>query len=90
MGNYLADMATKMTSARQLTRCAAEKYDSGERCDMEAARTKLFASEVAMEIALNAHRRLRRALLPLMIVGEGNNEVQRNVIAAQLVSRGRL
>lgn len=90
MGNYLADMATKLIAASQLIRYAAEKYDSGERCDMEAARTKLFGSEVAMEIALNAHRILRRALIPLMIVGEGTNAIQRNVIAAQLVSRGRL
>jgi butyryl-CoA dehydrogenase len=103
VGNYLADMATKLTAARQLTRYAAEKYDSGERCDMEAGMAKLFASEVAMEIALDAvrihggygysteydvERYFRDA--PLMIVGEGTNEIQRNVIAAQLVSRGKL
>ena len=103
VGNYLADMATKLTAARQLTRYAAERYDSGERCDMEAGMAKLFASEVAMEIALNAvrihggygysteydvERYFRDA--PLMIVGEGTNEIQRNVIAAQLVSRGKL
>jgi alkylation response protein AidB-like acyl-CoA dehydrogenase len=101
VGNYLADMATKLTAARQLTRYAAERYDSGERADMEAGMAKLFASEVAMEIALNAvrihggygysteydvERYFRDA--PLMIVGEGTNEIQRNVIAAQLVSRG--
>jgi alkylation response protein AidB-like acyl-CoA dehydrogenase len=101
IGNYLADMATKLTAARQLTRYAAERYDSGERCDMEAGMAKLFASEVAMEIALNAvrihggygystefdvERYFRDA--PLMIVGEGTNEIQRNVIAAQLVARG--
>src|ERR1041384_6064298 len=101
IGNYLADMATKLTAARQLTWYAAEKYDSGERCDMEAGMAKLFASEVAMEIALNAvrihggygystefdvERYFRDA--PLMIVGEGTNEIQRNVIAAQLVKRG--
>ncbi|MDT7735210.1 MAG: hypothetical protein QOE12_2384 [Mycobacterium sp.] len=103
IGNYLADMATKLTAARQLTRYAAERYDSGERCDMEAGMAKLFASEVAMEIALNAvrihggygysteydvERYFRDA--PLMIVGEGTNEIQRNVIAAQLLSRGGL
>jgi alkylation response protein AidB-like acyl-CoA dehydrogenase len=103
VGNYLADMATQLTAARQLTRYAAERYDSGERCDMEAGMAKLFASEVAMEIALNAvrihggygysteydvERYFRDA--PLMIVGEGTNEIQRNVIAAQLVSRGGL
>ena len=101
VGNYLADMATKLTAARQLTRYAAERYDSGERCDMEAGMAKLFASEAAMEIALNAvrihggygysteydvERYFRDA--PLMIVGEGTNEIQRNVIAAQLVARG--
>ena len=103
VGNYLADMSTKLTAARQLTRYAAEKFDSGERCDMEAGMAKLFASETAMEIALNAvrihggfgysteydvERYFRDA--PLMIVGEGTNEIQRNVIAAQLVSRGGL
>lgn len=101
VGNYLADMATKLTAARQLTRYAAERYDSGERADMEAGMAKLFASEVAMEIALNAmrihggygysceydvERYFRDA--PLMIIGEGTNEIQRNVITAQLVARG--
>jgi alkylation response protein AidB-like acyl-CoA dehydrogenase len=101
VGNYLADMATKLVAARRLTLYAAEKFDSGERCDMEAGMAKLFASEVAMEIALNAvrihggygysteydvERYFRDA--PLMIVGEGTNEIQRNVIVAQLVSRG--
>jgi len=101
IGNYLADMATKLTAARQLTRYAAERYDSGQRADMEAGMAKLFASEIAMEITLNAvrihggygysteydvERYFRDA--PLMIVGEGTNEIQRNVIAGQLVSRG--
>jgi alkylation response protein AidB-like acyl-CoA dehydrogenase len=103
IGNYLADMATKLVAARQLILFAAEKYDAGERCDMEAGMAKLFASEIAMEIALNAlrihggygystefdvERYFRDA--PLMIVGEGTNEIQRNVIAAQLVKRGGL
>lgn len=103
IGNYLADMATKLTAARQLILYAAEKSDAGERCDMEAGMAKLFASETAMEIALNAvrihggygystefdvERYFRDA--PLMIVGEGTNEIQRNVIAAQLVKRGGL
>ncbi|MDG4663033.1 acyl-CoA dehydrogenase family protein [Mycobacterium sp. 236(2023)] len=101
VGHYLADMATKLTAARQLTLHAADRYDSGERADMEAGMAKLFASEVAMEIALNAvrihggygysteydvERYFRDA--PLMIVGEGTNEIQRNVIAGQLVARG--
>jgi alkylation response protein AidB-like acyl-CoA dehydrogenase len=103
IGNYLADMATKITAARQLILFAAEKFDAGERCDMEAGMAKLFTSEIAMEVALNAvrihggygystefdvERYFRDA--PLMIVGEGTNEIQRNVIAAQLVKRGGL
>ncbi len=101
IGHYLADMATKLAAARQLTLHAADRYDSGERADMEAGMAKLFASEIAMEVALNAvrihggygysteydvERYFRDA--PLMIVGEGTNEIQRNVIAAQLVARG--
>jgi alkylation response protein AidB-like acyl-CoA dehydrogenase len=103
IGNYLADMATKITAARQLLLHAAERVDSGDRGDMEAGMAKLFASEAAMEVALSAlrihggygystefdvERYFRDA--PLMIVGEGTNEIQRNVIASQLVSRGGL
>ncbi|NBE53487.1 acyl-CoA dehydrogenase family protein [Streptomyces boluensis] len=103
IGNYLADMATSLTAARQLTLHAAREYDAGRRVDTEAGMAKLFASETAMEIALNAvrihggygystefdvERYFRDA--PLMIVGEGTNEIQRNVIAAQLVKRGGL
>jgi alkylation response protein AidB-like acyl-CoA dehydrogenase len=103
IGAYLADMATKLTAARQLVRYAAERYDAGERCDLEAGMAKLFASETAMEVALTAvrihggygystefdvERYFRDA--PLMIVGEGTNEIQRNVIAQQLVARGGL
>jgi alkylation response protein AidB-like acyl-CoA dehydrogenase len=103
VGNYLADMATKLEAARQLTRYAARRYDSGERSDLEAGMAKLFASETAMEIALNAvrihggygystefdvERYFRDA--PLMIVGEGTNEIQRNIIARQLIKRHRV
>ncbi|EFV91308.1 butyryl-CoA dehydrogenase [Dietzia cinnamea P4] len=103
VGHHLANMATTLTAARQLTLFAAEKYDAGERCDMEAGMAKLFASEAAMQIALDAvrihggygystefdiERYFRDA--PLMIVGEGTNEIQRNVIASQLVARGGL
>jgi alkylation response protein AidB-like acyl-CoA dehydrogenase len=103
IGNYLADMATKLTAARELILHAARTHDSGRRSDMEAGMAKLFASEVAMEVALDAvrihggygystefdvERYFRDA--PLMIVGEGTNEIQRNVIAAQLVQRGGL
>ncbi|PVZ08141.1 acyl-CoA dehydrogenase family protein [Actinomycetospora cinnamomea] len=103
IGNYLAEMGTKITAARQLILHAAERFDAGERSDMEAGMAKLFASEIAMEVALNAvrihggygysteydvERYFRDA--PLMIVGEGTNEIQRNVIASQLVKRGGL
>jgi isovaleryl-CoA dehydrogenase len=79
---------------------AARCYDSGQRADLEVGMAKLFASETAMEIALNAvrihggygystefdvERYFRDA--PLMIVGEGTNEIQRNVIARQLIQR---
>jgi alkylation response protein AidB-like acyl-CoA dehydrogenase len=98
IGNYLADMATKLVAARQLVLYAARKYDSGERADMEAGMAKLFASEMAMQIALDAvrihggygysteydvERYFRDA--PLMIVGEGTNEIQKNVIVRQLI-----
>jgi alkylation response protein AidB-like acyl-CoA dehydrogenase len=101
VGNYLADMATKLAAARQLTWHAARVYDTGARADLEAGMAKLFASETAMEIALNAvrvhggygystefdvERYFRDA--PLMIVGEGTNEIQRNIIARGLVKRG--
>ncbi|WP_026411832.1 acyl-CoA dehydrogenase family protein [Actinomadura oligospora] len=100
VGNLLADMATKMRAARLLTLDAAERLDAGERADMEAGMAKLFASETAMQVALDAirvhggygyskeydvERYFRDA--PLMIVGEGTNEIQRNVIAAQLIAR---
>ncbi|HEY0804013.1 MAG TPA: acyl-CoA dehydrogenase family protein [Pseudonocardiaceae bacterium] len=103
VGNHLADMATKYTAARELVRYAAQRYDAGDRCDLEAGMAKLFASEAAMEITLNAvrvhggygystefdvERYFRDA--PLMIVGEGTNEIQRNVIVSQLVARGGL
>ena len=103
IGNYLADMATSLTAARQLTLYAAREADAGRRIDMEAGMAKLFASETAMQITLNAvrihggygystefdvERYFRDA--PLMIVGEGTNEIQRNVIASQLVKRGGL
>ncbi|MDO5698949.1 MAG: acyl-CoA dehydrogenase family protein [Dermatophilus congolensis] len=101
IGNYLAESATKLEAARQLTHHAARAYDSGRRSDMEAGMAKLFSSEVAMQIALDAirvhggygystefdvERYFRDA--PLMIVGEGTNEIQKNVIAGQLVKRG--
>jgi alkylation response protein AidB-like acyl-CoA dehydrogenase len=102
VGNLLADMATSLEAARQLTMHAAREFDAGRRVDMEAGMAKLFASETAMKIALDAvrvhggygysteydvERYFRDA--PLMIVGEGTNEIQRNVIVSQLVSRAK-
>ncbi|MGV9672969.1 acyl-CoA dehydrogenase family protein [Gordonia sp. NPDC003504] len=103
VGNMLAMMGTKLAAARGLLLDAAERVDTGKRCDMEAGMAKLFCSETAMEIALDAvrihggygysteydvERYFRDA--PLMIVGEGTNEIQQNVIAKQLVKRGGL
>jgi alkylation response protein AidB-like acyl-CoA dehydrogenase len=103
VGNHLANMATKLQAARLLTLDAAERLDAGLRCDMEAGMAKLYASEAAMEIALDAvrvhgaagystefdiERYFRDA--PLMIVGEGTNEIQRNVIVRQLIERNRI
>jgi len=103
VGNLLAEMATKYSAAHQLLMHAARTFESGRRSDLEAGMAKLFASEAALEIAMNAirvhggygystefdvERYFRDA--PLMIVGEGTNEIQRTVIARQLVARGGL
>ena len=96
----LADMATKIEAARLLTYQAAEKKDRGERVDLEAGMAKLFASEICAEVTLEAMRihggvgyikdlpieRYYRDA-PLMIIGEGTNEIQRLVIARQLLQR---
>jgi alkylation response protein AidB-like acyl-CoA dehydrogenase len=96
----LADMATKLEAARLLTKNAAERKQSGQRADVEAGMAKLFASEAAFEIAteslrvhggvgytteLPVERYYRDA--PLMIIGEGTNEIQRLVIARGLLAR---
>jgi alkylation response protein AidB-like acyl-CoA dehydrogenase len=96
----LADMATKLEAARLLTRSAAERKQAGLRADVEAGMAKLFASEAAYEIAgesmrihgglgytteLPVERYYRDA--PLMIIGEGTNEIQRLVIARGLLER---
>ncbi len=103
IGNYLADMATNITAARQLALLAAARVDAGERADLEAGMAKLFASEMAAKVTLDAirihgghgystefdvERYFRDA--PLMIVGEGTNEIQRTVITRQLLQRGGL
>ena len=96
----LADMATRLEAARLLTRNAAERKASGLRCDVEAGMAKLFASETALELAtesmrihggmgyttdLPVERYYRDA--PLMVIGEGTNEIQRLVIARGLLAR---
>lgn len=96
----LADMATKLEAARLLTRNAAELRQAGERVDVEAGMAKLFASETAFELATEAlrihggvgyttelpvERYYRDA--PLMLIGEGTNEIQRLVIARGLLRR---
>ena len=98
----LADMVTKIEAARLLTRNAAERKEAGLRCDVEAGMAKLFASETALEVAtesmrihggvgytteLPVERYFRDA--PLMIIGEGTNEIQRIVIARGLLARAR-
>ncbi|BBK43212.1 isovaleryl-CoA dehydrogenase [Allostella vacuolata] len=96
----LADMATRVEAARLLVRAAAAAYDAGRRCDMEAGMAKLFASEAAVENSLEAMRvhggygyskefpveRLYRDA-PLLVIGEGTNELQRLIIARQLIQR---
>lgn len=96
----LADMATKVEAARLLTDKAARVYDSGARCDLEAGMAKLFASETALENSLEAMRihgaygyspdndveRYYRDA-PLMAIGEGTNELQRIIIARQLIEQ---
>jgi alkylation response protein AidB-like acyl-CoA dehydrogenase len=103
VGHLLADMATRYSAAHQLLLHAAQVVDSGRRADLEAGMAKLFASETAMQVTIDAirvhggmgystefdvERYFRDA--PLMIVGEGTNEIQKNVIARQLVARGGL
>jgi alkylation response protein AidB-like acyl-CoA dehydrogenase len=99
----LADMATRVEAARLLIEQAARKYDTGERCDLESSMAKLFASEAGVENSLEAMRifggysystdfdveRYYRDA-PLMCIGEGTNEMQRIIIAKQLVKRNPL
>jgi len=98
----IADMATRLEAARLLTQNAAERKSAGLRCDVEAGMAKLFASETALELATDAMRihggmgyttempveRYYRDA-PLMIIGEGTNEIQRLVIARGLLARAR-
>lgn len=96
----LADMATQLEAARLLTLSAARAKDRGQRVDLEAGMAKLFASEAAMSAALEAmriHGGVGYALelpieryfrdAPLLLIGEGTNEIQKTVIARQLLKR---
>ena len=96
----LADMATEIEAARLLTYEAARKKDSGERVDLEAGMAKLFASEMCGRVTMEAMRihggygyikdyPLERYYrdAPLMIIGEGTNEIQKLVIARRLLQK---
>jgi alkylation response protein AidB-like acyl-CoA dehydrogenase len=102
VGHRLADMATRVEAARLMTTRAAAALDTGRRSDLEAGMAKLFASEACLEVTADAirvhggygysaefdiERYYRDA--PLMVVGEGTNDIQRNVIIRQLVGRYR-
>jgi alkylation response protein AidB-like acyl-CoA dehydrogenase len=96
----LGEMATRARAARLLTLDAAQAFDRGERCDMEAGMAKYFASEAALENSIDGMRihgaygyskefdieRLYRDA-PLTCIGEGTNEMQRIIISKQLIKR---
>jgi alkylation response protein AidB-like acyl-CoA dehydrogenase len=97
---HLANMATRVEAARLLTQSAARAYDRGERCDLEAGMAKLYSTEAAISNSMDAMRvhggygyskefdieRYYRDA-PLLAIGEGTNEIQRMVIARQLIER---
>ena len=99
----LGEMAAKTRASELLVEDAARAYDEGRRCDMEAGMAKYFASETAVEVTMEAMRihggygyskefpieRLYRDA-PLMCIGEGTNEMQRIIIARQLIERNRI
>ncbi|MBQ0725482.1 MAG: acyl-CoA dehydrogenase family protein [Cycloclasticus sp.] len=100
---YLADMATRVEAARLLVQSAATAFDRGDRCDMEAGMAKLYATEAAMSNSaealrihgaygysteFNVERYYRDA--PLLAIGEGTNELQRIIIAKQLIEQNPL
>ena len=97
---HLANMATRVEAARLLTESAAAAYDRGDRCDMEAGMAKLYATEAAVSNTMDAMRvhggygyskefNLERYYrdAPLLTIGEGTNEIQRLIIARQLIER---
>ncbi len=96
-------MATRLEAARLLVERAAHVYDNGIRCDMEAGMPKLFASEAAIKTSIeamrihgaygyskeyNIERYYRDA--PLLAIGEGTNELQRIIIARQLIEKNKV
>jgi alkylation response protein AidB-like acyl-CoA dehydrogenase len=100
VGHRLAEMATRVDAARLLTVRAAAALDAGQRSDLEAGMAKLFASEACLQVTADAikvhggygysaefdvERYYRDA--PLMVVGEGTNDIQRNIIIRQLIDR---
>jgi alkylation response protein AidB-like acyl-CoA dehydrogenase len=99
----LADMATRIEASRLLVQSAAQKKDRGERCDLETAMAKLFATESAQAVALESlrihggvgystdlpvERYYRDA--PLLLIGGGTNELQRLIIARRLIDKHRM
>lgn len=100
IGFKLAEMATKVEASRLMLLNAAQKKDAGERSDLEAGMAKLFASETCYEVCLDALRihggygyseeftveRLYRDA-PFLLIGEGTSEIQKMVIARQLLER---
>ena len=99
----LADMVTQVEGAKALIEIAARKYDKGERCDLEAAMAKLAGSEAGVHCSQEAMRifggyslsveyeieRFYRDSM-LMVIGEGTNEILRQVIAKQLIERYKI
>ncbi|MFC4485955.1 acyl-CoA dehydrogenase family protein [Tepidiphilus baoligensis] len=96
----LAEMATRVEAARLLVESAAKAFDRGERCDMEAGMAKYFATESAVRNSTDAMRihgaygyskeyNIERYYrdAPLLVIGEGTNELQRLIIAKQLIKR---
>lgn len=95
-------MVTQVEAAKRLIESAARKYDAGQRCDLEASMAKYFATEAGVFCANEAmrifggysysveyeiERYYRDAML--MCIGEGTNEIQRLIIAKQLIKRHR-
>jgi alkylation response protein AidB-like acyl-CoA dehydrogenase len=99
----ITDMATRIEASKHLILAAAKKKDSGQRADIEAGMAKLYATETCQRCAEEAMRifggygysteyeveRLYRDA-PLMMIGEGSNEIQETIIAKGLLKRHEL